>query len=156
MAPTTVRPATESDIPSILSLLLTSFRRFPLFTELYHPIDKDISFAHDTLWFWRRRLLLGFLDPGCTILVAELPATESGRSRDELQGKEEERSWEMYDWLTKTVGLSQTVSGGKKEEKVVVGFAIWKTRGLPEKPIGWGTWAKSEMLFSFISYTKDF
>jgi hypothetical protein len=80
----TVRPATESDLPALLSLLLTSFRQFPLFSFLYAPLDADLSAARDTVFFWRRRLLRGLLDPRVSIVVAEVAegeVLERGRGR---------------------------------------------------------------------------
>jgi hypothetical protein len=55
--------ATEADLPSKLSLFLTSFRRFSLFPVLYSPLSTKKDAAFDTIWVWRRRLLLDFLDP---------------------------------------------------------------------------------------------
>jgi hypothetical protein len=68
-----VRQAREDDLSAILALLLTSFRQFPLFDFLYSPLNKDFSFAQDTLFFWRRRLLLDLLDPEAAVIVAEAP-----------------------------------------------------------------------------------
>jgi len=68
-----IRLARESDLTAILALLLTSFRQFPLFDFLYSPLDEDFDVAHDTVFFWRRRLLLDFLDPEASVIVAEAP-----------------------------------------------------------------------------------
>jgi len=127
-----VRSATEADLPALLSLLLTSFRQFPLFAFLYSPLDTDLSATHDTIFFWRRRLLLGLLDPGVTVLVAEIPIdlTEGRSARpvgEEYEGMDgvEKESWRMLDWVREK-GLRQEsrVSHGM----VVVGFAIWNLR----------------------------
>jgi hypothetical protein len=128
MPPTiTIRPATESDLPTLLSLLLTSFRQFPLFALLYAPLDTDLSAANDTIFFWRRRLLLELLDPGASIAVAELADADGvpgrGRGRGERQMPDVEReSWRMLDWIGARGGL------GQESAAVVVGFAIWNVR----------------------------
>jgi hypothetical protein len=136
MPPTvTIRPATESDLPALLSLLLTSFRQFPLFAFLYAPLDTDLSTAKDTIFFWRRRLLLELLDPGASIVVAELADAEGvvGRERGR-EGEEGERqmtdvereSWRMLDWIGAQGELSQ--ESWATPGCAVVGFAIWNVR----------------------------
>jgi hypothetical protein len=123
-----LRRAEECDIPAILALLLTSFRQFPLFTFLYAPLDHNKDAAHDTIFFWRRRLLLDLLDPTATILVAEAPESfpattlASGDDLDEI----EKESWKMLEWVTRKGKLSQ--SSGVTAGKLVVGFAIWRRR----------------------------
>lgn len=67
-----VRSATEADILAMLTLLLTSFCQFSLFSFLYSPLNTNKDAAFDTIWVWRRRLLLGLLDPNTTIFVAEV------------------------------------------------------------------------------------
>src|SRR5438045_3164372 len=85
-----IRRALESDINAIVALLLTSFRQFPLFDFLYAPLNENFDVAHDTVFFWRRRLLLDLLDPEVTILVAEAPldslTVQAGSIHDEEQG----------------------------------------------------------------------
>jgi hypothetical protein len=132
---TTIRPATESDLSALLSLLLTSFRQFPLFAFLYAPLDADLSAAKDTIWFWRRRLLLELLDPGAEIVVAEVEEDPRKKERpDALVGNGqlqqlnsvERESWRMLDWINAQGELSQvsTTTPGC----LVVGFAIWNVR----------------------------
>jgi hypothetical protein len=130
----TIRPATESDLPALLSLLLTSFRQFPLFAFLYAPLDTDLSTAKDTIFFWRRRLLLELLDPGASIVVAELAEAEGVVGRERGRGGEGERlmtdvereSWRMLDWIGARGGLSQ--GSWARPGWAVVGFAIWNVR----------------------------
>jgi hypothetical protein len=110
-----IRPATEADIPAMLSLLLTSFCQFSLFSFLYSPLSTNKDFAFDTIWVWRRRLLLGLLDPSVSIIVAEVgddvPATLSTPERiGEIGGADEEsmvkESWMMLDWVETRGALS--------------------------------------------------
>jgi hypothetical protein len=123
-----VREAEEADIPAILSLLLTSFRQFPLFTYLYSPLDENKDAARDTIFFWRRRILLGLLDPSVEIIVAEVPealspaAATSGDAEDLV----ELESQRMLDWVELNGTLSQ--ASKKTPGRVVVSFAIWKDR----------------------------
>lgn len=123
-----VRRAEESDIPAILALLLTSFRQFPLFTFLYAPLDRNKAAAHDTVFFWRRRLLLNLLDPAVTVLVAEVP--ESVPAATLTRGDDvdvvENESWNMLEWITRNGKLMQ--SSRLTAGKLVVGFAIWRNR----------------------------
>ena len=139
----TVRLALASDIPSILSLVLTSYRQFPLFHHIYSPLTHDISTAHDTVFFWRRRIFLYLLQPAVTVLVAEvaaaaaLTAPKSAASGevgcvDSVEGE----SWRMLEWVRRE-GLEEREGEveaeverrkGKKGRKKVVGFAVWKDR----------------------------
>lgn len=123
-----VRPATEADLPAILSLLLTSFRQFSLFSFLYSPSDTNKDAAFDTIWAWRRRLLLGLLDPGVAIVVAEIDEEVSPTlSRTGEEGGEiAEESWKMLEWVKTRGALSQRSTIEK--EKMVIGFAIWRVR----------------------------
>jgi hypothetical protein len=122
----TVRLADESDISAVLSLLLTSFRQFPLFAFLYAPLDRDLNAAYDTVFFWRRRLQLGLIDPLTTVLVAEVPASFSPTERTAAATEIEEQSWRMLEW-TKTEGkLSQ--ASKRVPGKTIIGFAIWRNR----------------------------
>jgi hypothetical protein len=152
-----LRRAQECDISAILALLLTSFRQFPLFTFLYAPLDTDKDAANDTVFFWRRRLLVDLLDPGVTILVAEVlpetfPATTPARRKDTEDDDDdiERESWNMFDWVTRNGQLSQ--SSKVTPGTLVVGFAIWKDRlghgvvdvGLSgTAPVSWSTWLQS-------------
>jgi hypothetical protein len=135
--PITVRLATESDLPALLSILLTSFRQSPLFAFLYSPLDTDLSAAHDTIFFWRRRLLLDLLDPSTTILVAEMaPDAERNERPKSTDGREMEmssivrESWRMLGWVEEEAWLNQEsgVDGDAEEGRMVVGFAIWGVR----------------------------
>ena len=136
MPPTiTVRSATESDLPALLSLLLTSFRQFPLFAFLYAPLDTDLSAAKDTIWFWRRRLLLELLDPGAEIVVAEVEEDPSRKEKPDASARNgqlqrlssvERESWRMLDWINAQGELSQ--ASRTTPGCLVVGFAIWNVR----------------------------
>jgi hypothetical protein len=123
-----VRRAEECDLSAILALLLTSFRQFPLFAFLYAPLDHDKDRARDTVFFWRRRVLLDLLDPWATILVAEVPVslppttTTCAEDADAVTVE----SWRMLEWVTHKGKLSQ--SSKLAPGKMVVGFAIWKDR----------------------------
>lgn len=132
----TVRCATPSDIPALLSLLLTSFRQFPLFDILYSPIHANIDYARDTVFFWRRRLLLDLLNPRCTILVAVKAVTDQPRTT----AVDAQSSW-MLEWVLKE-GLQQ-VTG----KDMIVGFAIWKVRGSGRENgsdlTSWWNWSRS-------------
>jgi hypothetical protein len=126
-----IRPATEADLPAILSLLLTSFRQFSLFSFLYSPLDTNKDAAFDTIWVWRRRLLLGLLDPSVAIIVAEIdeeaPPTLSRTGGEGEEGEEMvEESWRMLEWVKTRGALSQRSTTEK--EKMVTGFAIWRVR----------------------------
>jgi hypothetical protein len=123
-----IRRAEESDIPAILALLLTSFRQFPLFTFLYAPLDCNKAAAHDTVFFWRRRLLLNLLDPAVTVLVAEVPESVPATTltRGDDVDEVENESWNMLEWVTRNGKLSQ--SSRLTAGKLVVGFAIWRDR----------------------------
>jgi hypothetical protein len=123
-----IRQAKECDIPAILALLLTSFRQFPLFTFLYVPLDHDKDAAHDTVFFWRRRLLLNILDPAVTILVAEVPESFPAAmlTREGDVDEIEKESWNMLEWVRRKGKLSQ--SSDVNVGKLIVGFAIWTYR----------------------------
>jgi hypothetical protein len=123
-----VREAEETDIPAILSLLLTSFRQFPLFTYLYSPLDENKDAARDTVFFWRRRILLGLLDPSVKIIVAEVPETLSpaAATSSDTEDLVELESQRMLDWIELNGTLSQ--ASKKTPGGVVAGFAIWRDR----------------------------
>jgi hypothetical protein len=133
----TVRVATSSDIPALLSLLLTSFRQFTLFDVLYSPIHVDIDYARDTVFFWRRRLILDLLNPRCTVLVAEQPVSQQPQSVPENV-----QSSQMLAWMEKQ-GLRQE-SGASR----IMGFAIWKIRGIGREDgsdvMSWMSWSRSK------------
>jgi hypothetical protein len=124
----TVREAEEIDIPAILSLLLTSFRQFPLFSYLYSPLNDNKDCAHDTVFFWRRRVLLDLLNPTASVVVAEVPKllspihSPSNGNEDEV----ELESWRMLEWVLQNRRLSQVSK--KTPGSIIVGFAIWKDR----------------------------
>lgn len=149
----TLRPATESDLPALLALLLTSFRQFPLFRFLYAPLDSDLSAANDTVFFWRRRLLRELLDPSVSVVIAEVVDDGDGgreqRRRGHLGGGDgeaqgatgdgqqqrqqqqqmtevEKESWRMLEWVVARGGLSQASMA--RRGCLVVGFAIWGVR----------------------------
>jgi hypothetical protein len=117
----TLRLATESDIPAITSLFLTSFRQFPLFAYLFSPLNTNLEFAHDTAWYWRRRLIVGLLDPGTQIVVAEV---EKGSLKVvEGEGEDWEQGLQTLEWAERN-GLFTTTKDGKE----IVGFTIWRVR----------------------------
>lgn len=133
----TSREADSADIPALLSLVLTSFRQFPLFAFLYSPLDTDIAFAHDTIWYWRRRFLLDILNPGVTVLVIEAEILEGTPSDTHpvsiydhgnhvVEESTKAKSWRMLDWVTAKAGLSQ--ASVTSPQKTVLGFSIWKDR----------------------------
>src|SRR6201995_5306958 len=98
-----VRTAIEADIPAMLALLLTSFRQFPLFSYLYSPIAANIEAARDTVFVWRRRLLLEMLDPAAAVFVAEVPDSlePTQASPGDTDDQVERDSWHMLDWVTR-------------------------------------------------------
>ncbi|KAK0507544.1 hypothetical protein JMJ35_010067 [Cladonia borealis] len=138
--PPTIRPAHPSDIPALLSLLLTSFRQFPLFSHLYPHLLTNKDTAHDTILFWKQRLLLDLQDPFVSVLVAEIPETiclaighdiREGAMKSDDEAVIEEESRRMLDWVQTRGGLSQVSQ--EREGWLVVGFAIWRDR-IPEAP----------------------
>lgn len=121
-----VRLAREGDLSAILVLLLTSFRQFPLFEFLYSPLDNNFDVAHDTLFFWRRRLLLDLLDPEAAVIVAEAPLDSLVISAGFGDGDEiYQKSVKAQEWTEKN-GLSTKSSSTKGYS--IVGFAIWRFR----------------------------
>lgn len=121
-----VRLASGTDIFAILCLLLTSFRQFPLFSTLYSPLQDDINNARDTLYFWRRRLILDLLDTSCDVIVAEVPKSELQRSEGDLTGEDNKRSTAMLAWLRQHFPQDIEPAGAKTS---IAGFAIWRCRG---------------------------
>lgn len=154
-----IRPATEADLPAILSLLLTSFRQFSLFSFLYSPLDTNKDAAFDTIWVWRRRLLLGLLDPSVAIIVAEIDEEVSPTlSRTSREGEEiVEESWKMLEWVETRGALSQ--SSTTERGKMVIGFAIWRVRvgekiekkDSAEGKRGWAASLRSKDILWFIA-----
>jgi hypothetical protein len=145
----TVRQALQSDVTAILSLLLTSFRQFPLFYTLYSPIQQNLDNARDTLFFWRRRLVLDILDPDCQVIVAQVSAERFPELvQADLLGEDSERSLQMLRWLESDPGVTQRVRR-EGTETVIVGFAIWRQRNgeaadhtAGEKRLSWTSWAQ--------------
>ena len=160
----TIRQATEPDIPEILSLVLTSYRQFPLFNYLYSPLVDHRDAARDTLFFWRRRLRLKMLDPKTTVLVAETASGQVPNARRTAEGGEVDEvtreSWSMLDWVERNHRPTSQVSGkGKIGGKRIVGFAIWMDRAgcggssaggdeaSSRRKLGWIDWLRSKFLF---------
>jgi hypothetical protein len=119
-----LRLATTADLPAITALVLTSFRSFPLFDYLYHPLDVCEDYAHDTVFLWRMRVHLALCDPAAMVVVAEVPAAEvsdpSSLGLDQTEAITD--ATRMWQWTVNKAGLSQYSTDGKA---VVVGFAIW-------------------------------
>lgn len=123
----TLRAATRDDIPALLSLILTSFRRFSLFDYLYRPLHENQDYARDTLYIWNGQFLKTLWDQSARIIVAEvdgleLPATPSSDTLDSVDID----SWEMINWLA-NANLGRRAGGNKN----VVGFAIWRYENIP-------------------------
>lgn len=142
--PCTIRRATLADIPAIVSLILTSFRTFPLFSHLYSPLQKDVSAARDTAFFWRRRARAAILDPQTSVIVAEAAAqdVENDAAVARSRGGGDDLSWEFLKWGSEVEGLSQET----QDARVVVGFAIWRWKGLSNEQVGEdveGGWTES-------------
>jgi hypothetical protein len=132
---TSIRIATEADLPAIISLLLTSFRQFSLFSFLHSPLCTNKDAAFDTIWVWRRRLLLGLLDPTVSIIVAELDEGVASTLTKhevvddcrEVRGYSiAEESWRMLNWVETIGSLSQR--SAVQNGKIILGFAIWRLR----------------------------
>jgi len=127
-----LRFANNSDVPAILSLLLTSFRSFALFDFLYTPLRENKDNACDTIFYWGRRLKLAIADPYSSVIVAELPQVSlqsvvSWETRQNGNGE----AWEMLDWARTKGGLEQAVSA---KNVIIIGFAIWRWRDLEREP----------------------
>lgn len=124
-----IRLAREGDLAAILTLLLTSFRQFPLFDFLYSPLDTNFDFAQDTVYFWRRRLLLDLLDPEASVIVAEAPLDSLVSARVGEPSSENDpihqKSTAALDW-TERNGLSTRSTFA--QDNAIVGFAIWRFR----------------------------
>jgi hypothetical protein len=150
-----IRPATPQDLSALTTLVVTSYRQFPLFNYLYSPLSVNRNNATDTLWFWRRRILLEMLDPNSRVIVAEADqSTLTGVSLDhhedienhkdavEVEDPRFKESQEMLEWTRRKLGRDpQMTSNGR----VIVGFAIWFVRspeggGGPDKPAVRKSW----------------
>ncbi|KIW07781.1 uncharacterized protein PV09_01707 [Verruconis gallopava] len=138
-----LREATVDDIPAMLSMLLTSFRRFPLFDYLYAPLHDDVSNASDTLYFWDKRLRKTLWDPSRTIIVAEgrncgLPSEPREAPTQQI----ERESWSMLSWINSSQALplssSQTVC-------TPIGFAVWQWKGMVQANGGTGHHYRSSL-----------
>jgi hypothetical protein len=128
----TLRLADNSDVPAILSLLLTSFRSFPLFDLLYSPLQENKDYALDTIFFWGRRVKLAIGDSHSSVLVAEVPqdAAQSIASwKDRHEGNGE--AWEMLEWARTRGRLEQAVPA---KNTAIVGFTIWRWRDVAKLP----------------------
>lgn len=123
-----VRIACEKDLNAILALLLTSFRQFSLFDFLYSPLNENLNFATDTVFSWRKRLLLDILDPEASVIIAEVPSdspiVSEPLENDENAHPEYAQSLEAWKWTEKN-HLTTVSTDGKR---LVVGFAIWRIR----------------------------
>ena len=123
-----LRFTNNTDVPAIISLLLTSFRAFPLFDFLYTPLRTDKDNAFDTVFYWSRRVKLAISDPSSSVLVAEIPPGEV-ESLASWENREigDEDAWKMLDWARTRGGLDQVVS---ERGTIIVGFSIWRWRDL--------------------------
>jgi hypothetical protein len=131
-----IRPATPQDLSALTTLVVSSYRQFPLFNYLYSPLNVDRENATDTLWFWRRRILLEMLDTNSRVVVAEvdqstltrasLDQEDIGSHNDtEVEDSDFKASREMLEWTRQKLGGDpQITSSGR----VIVGFAIWFVR----------------------------
>lgn len=117
----TLRSATPADIPAMLSILLTSFRDFPLFDFVYSPLNQNIEHASDTIFFWGRRIEAAIYDPQSDVVVAEC----SPLSLDSTDAPTHNPS-EMLNWVVSTGKLSQIST---ETGQLVVAFAIWRWKG---------------------------
>lgn len=113
------RQAQETDIPKIVSLVLTSFRQSPLFDFLYSALRDNIDYAHDTVCFWSRRVQGAICDPSASVMVAECESSflphDSGQSGDE--------PWRMLRWITNRAKLLQL---SLSADTVSVAFTTWR------------------------------
>ena len=119
-----IRLATREDIPDVVTLVLTSYRRFPLFDFLYQPLHNDINNANDTLYFWDRRMRKTLLDPSSRLIVAEIDSSASPQESSSDERSADKESWRMVDWLTEK-NLGTGVTSGR----IFVGFALWRFEG---------------------------
>jgi hypothetical protein len=123
----TVRLATQADVPAIISLLLTSFRSFPLFDFLYSPLRTDKNNAFDTVFFWSRRVKLAISNPLSAVVVAELPASSVNEHVQNGDRPKTGEPWLMLDWVQTRARLQQRA---KTTGMFIVGFAIWQWRNV--------------------------
>ena len=122
-----VRPATIADLPAVLNLLLTSYRQFPLFSYLYAPLYKNLDWARDTRFFWRRQLRLTMLQPGATLVIAETdaPLPDNGPHTAKNDGDEVKESSRMLEWIG---AQGQTRVSTQEDDWQVCGWAMWMVR----------------------------
>lgn len=121
-----IRRSARQDIPSLVSLVLTSFRRFPLFDFLYTPLRSDINNARDTIFFWNLRLRKALLDPSAIIIVAEVPPEWLPNTPKDDPRTIDQDSWEVWDWLQ---SQGKPYSNGGFRENSIAGFALWRWIG---------------------------
>ncbi|KAK3387332.1 hypothetical protein B0H63DRAFT_521390 [Podospora didyma] len=158
-----IRKAEKADLEALSTLVLTSFSQFSLFAYLYSPLQRDINVASETLWYWRRRLRLGMLDPASHVIVAEatIDSEEDIPTADE-DGDEGGQSRRLLDWaMQKTRERDpqfqlQTVDIGDRQTKTyIVGFAIWNVRDPPDgspkaatgrPPQSWLEWLEAKYI----------
>jgi GNAT superfamily N-acetyltransferase len=127
-----IRVATHDDVAAMICLLLTSFRRFPLFDYLYSPLKEDCARAYDTIYFWTRRMRLALLDPSTMVVVAETFHIEDvAFIPDDTLNARNRESQNILDWLGKNTTLSQNIV---RSGSTVVGFAIWRWEGIALLP----------------------
>jgi len=120
-----LRLATRDDIPAIVALVLTSYRRFPLFDFLYEPLRRNINNANDTLYFWKRRTKKSLLDHSSQLVVAEIDVPTSWQEPTKSQDPMDEESWRMLRWLQ----AKRKIATSSASKSVVVGFALWRFEG---------------------------
>jgi hypothetical protein len=119
-----LRQSARQDILSLVSLILTSFRRFPLFDFLYSPLRSDINNAHDTIFFWNLRLCKALLNPSAILIVAEVPPERLANIPEDDPRTIDQDSWEMWDWLQ---SQSKPCFNNGFRENSIAGFALcWR------------------------------
>jgi hypothetical protein len=142
-----LRPATSADIPSLATMVLTSFRRFPLFDLMYTPIRSDISLSRITLFYWNLRLRKALLDPSAIVVIAELqsPAQLPNQPIDKPETAEDEESWTMLKWIQTQPRYILPRGDGNE----VVGFALWRWEGeaAQQNKRSMSMWNRIERLF---------
>ena len=168
-----VRPATRDDIPALTTLMLTSFRQFPLIDRFYWPLRQNPDAARDTVWHWSRRFRAYMLDPSKRVMVAEaVDSDEVSRILASRQGGSETGdpivraswgmlSWSSRFWRTNEPALIQRGRATRKSPYYVVGFAFWFVRDpepveadsreiriveVPERKQTWLEWLEGKSL----------
>ena len=107
-------------------------------------MQKDVSAARDTVFFWRRRARAAILDSQTSVIVAEAAAQDldNAAAAARSTGGGDDLSWEFLKWGSEKEGLFQETQAAR----VVVGFAIWRWKGLSIEQVGEdaeGGWAES-------------